>query len=79
MDPRIARALAEAFGVDPASVSEDTSPKTLPSWDSLGHLNLVAALEKAFGISLTMDEILAMQDVGCIARVLSGKGGGSPA
>ncbi len=73
MDPRLVTALAETFGADPASVSEATSPKTLATWDSLGHLNLVAALEKAFAVSFTMEETLAMEDAGAIQRILAAK------
>lgn len=73
MDARIAQVIAETFQVDASAVTEDTSPKTLPAWDSLGHLNLVAALEKAFGVSFTMDETLAMESAGAIARLVAGK------
>ncbi len=74
MDPRLAQAIASTFRMPFASVNETASQTSVPGWDSLGHLNLVAALEKAFGISLTMDEILGMQDVSAISRILVSKG-----
>ena len=73
MDPRLVQAIAETFQADPATVSEATSPKTLAAWDSLGHLTLVAALEKVFALSFTMEETLAMEDAGAIARILASK------
>lgn len=74
MDPRLAKVLAGTFRMPLASVDETTSQASVPEWDSLGHLNLVAALEEAFHISLTMDEILNMRDVPAIARILAAKG-----
>ncbi len=73
LDPRLAQAIAETFQVPSAGITEASSPQSIPAWDSLGHLNLVAALEKAFAVSLTMDEILAMQDAGAIARILAAR------
>ncbi len=73
MDPKLVQVLAENFQVDPTRISEASSPKTLPDWDSLAHLNLVGALEKAFGITFNMDDIFAMKDAGAIARLLEKK------
>ena len=44
------------------------------AWDSLKHMELVVSLEEAFGMQLTFDEIVAMQSVGEIKRVLRAKG-----
>lgn len=51
------RVFTETFGV------EDASLKTLKyqgvaSWDSVGHMSLVAALEDAFGITFDTDDII---------------------
>ena len=75
LEVRIAAVIAETFEVDAATVNAQSAPATIPNWDSLGHLNLVTALEKAFGIAFTMDEILAMSDAGAILKMLSGRGG----
>ena len=73
MDPRLAGVIATTFAVEPSAVSAETSPRTLATWDSLGHLNLVAALEAAFGVSFTMEETMSMEDAGAIARILASK------
>lgn len=34
--------------------------QSIPLWDSVGHMNLVAALEDAFDIMLETDDIIAL-------------------
>ncbi len=62
--------LADVFFADPAEFDDDASPERIAGWDSLSHLNMTVALEERFGVALTMDDIMAMQDVGAIRRVL---------
>jgi len=44
------------------------------NWDSLQHMDLIASLEQAYGVEFTFDEIISMQSVGEIKRVLRSKG-----
>ena len=44
--------------------------KKVDAWDSLKHMELIVALEQAFDVELTFDEIVAMQSVREIKRVL---------
>jgi acyl carrier protein len=59
------------------SVDHATSPDTIPDWDSLRHLQIVLALEEAYGLQFTVEEIEAMQSVRVIAAVLESRGHGS--
>lgn len=34
----------------------------IPEWDSIGHMNLVAALEEEFGIEMEIDDITDISD-----------------
>lgn len=49
----------ETFMIEPADV-ETASTTTVSSWDSIGKLNLVAALEDAFDIELETEDIIAL-------------------
>ena len=44
--------MATMLNVDPASIGPDTSMDTVPSWDSLRHMNLVLALEEEFKVTI---------------------------
>jgi len=42
--------IAGIFKLSAEAVPPDASADTLENWDSLGHLNLVLALEQEFGV-----------------------------
>ncbi len=47
-----------------------TAYGTTEGWDSLAHIQLVAALEHEFGIMLDTDEVIAMNDYGVVTGIL---------
>lgn len=69
-DYRLYRTIAEVLDVAPDSLSEESSPDTIPSWDSLNHLNLVMALESEFAVSLSAEDALDMRNVALIRTIL---------
>jgi acyl carrier protein len=70
---RVQQAFKAAFDVDPNTITLDTSASDIPLWDSVGHLSLASHLEEAFGISLDVDELMEMETVGEIVRVITPK------
>lgn len=62
--------LAEVLQMPAALVTDDLTMKDVDAWDSLKHMELVVALEQTFDLQLTFDEIVAMQSVREIKRVL---------
>ncbi|NLO79764.1 MAG: acyl carrier protein [Xanthomonadaceae bacterium] len=64
------RIIARVFGLPESQVDDDTSNQTIPNWDSMGHMTLVMELESAYGVSLSIDEVLMMTDVASIRRIL---------
>ncbi len=63
----------QAFDVDPLLVSMDTVPDNIPGWDSVGHLALVSSLERIFGLSFNVDDLMEMENVREVVRVLRSK------
>ena len=72
-DPLI-QVFAEGLGVDPGSLSEDTSPDNTTEWDSLAAITLVGLIEGEFDVRLGAREIMKMQTIGLARSVLKGKG-----
>ena len=66
----VRQTVAEVFGVDPGEVSAETSPESLPAWDSIGHLNLILAAEQRFGISFEPDKIPHLVSVRVLADAI---------
>lgn len=46
------------------TLAETTTANDIEEWDSLTHVELVRAVEKAFGIRFTSAEILSWKNVG---------------
>jgi acyl carrier protein len=53
---------------------EQINPTTIRSWDSLGHIRLVTAVEDTYNVSFTSREIMTMRSLADFQRVLSCKG-----
>lgn len=64
---------AEELDVEPAELSDQSSPETVETWDSLAAIRLVAAVESEFGVSLTAREIMRMRTIGIVREVLREK------
>lgn len=48
----------ECFGVSPDVLNEQFVYQCVPSWDSVGHMGLIAALEDSFDIMMETDDII---------------------
>lgn len=55
-------------------LTPQTGPDDVPKWDSLRHIALVTAIEDAYSISLSMDEMMEMVSVRAIQNVLDRHG-----
>ena len=66
--------IASTLHVPLERVTDELTMAEVETWDSLQHMNLIASLEQVFGVELTFEEIISMQSVGEIKRVLSSKG-----
>ena len=48
----------KCFGLDKSKLKKDVKYNSVPKWDSVGHMNMIAKLEDAFKISMEMDDII---------------------
>ena len=71
--PRIQEAFKATFEIDPQFVTAETSAGNIPGWNSLGHLSLTTQLEQTFGITFDVDELMEMENVREIVRIVSAK------
>jgi acyl carrier protein len=66
--------VARALKVPPSSILDTTSPETLRRWDSLRHIEVMTAVEDAYGVRFSTAEIVGATSVGEIRRLLRDKG-----
>lgn len=70
---RVQQTLADVFGVDVTTITDESSPNTLEQWDSMGHMNLVLALEQRFRVSFTPEEFAELDSVKTITQWVEAK------
>ncbi len=70
---KVKAAFSSAFDIDPQTITLDSTPNEIPAWDSMGHVELASSLERAFGLSFDVDDLMAMENVKEICRVVQSK------
>lgn len=70
---KVQTAFKSAFDVDPNSISMNTSPDEITAWDSMGHVTLASSLEKEFGLTFDVDDLMEMENVKEICRIVQSK------
>jgi acyl carrier protein len=69
----VRRIFRNTFNCDPEQIDLDTKPEQVKGWDSLGHVTLASNLEEAFGLSFEVDDLMEMEDVDAIVRIVRRK------
>ena len=72
---RVRAIAADVFQLDSATLTADSSPESIETWDSVQNLNLVLSLEEAFGFEFAPEEMDRMKTIGQIATVVAAKRG----
>ena len=72
IDKKIQKIFKDLFNED--DVSLETSFKDVAQWNSLGHIDLINALEKEFSVYFTFSELAELTNVNKIASSLRDKG-----
>jgi acyl carrier protein len=51
-------AFVESFEIEQSALQSNLEYNSIPEWDSIGHMGLIAALEDAFDIAMETDDII---------------------
>jgi acyl carrier protein len=65
---------AHVLRVPVDGLDDTTSPKTLAEWNSLRHVELVVAVEDAYGVRFSHAEVLSLESLGSFRLLLGKKG-----
>ncbi|MGN0679033.1 MAG: acyl carrier protein [Oscillospiraceae bacterium] len=60
----------DVFDNDEIELTDTTTADDIEEWDSLEHITLIAAVEKAFKMRFTMKEVSSMKNVGEMMSIL---------
>ena len=48
----------ESFSIGESDLNDDLVYESIPEWDSVGHMGMIAGLEDTFEITMEMDDII---------------------
>lgn len=71
---RLQKTMSATFNVSPSDVTPSTQDQDLRQWDSLGHINLLMALEQEFGVYIEVEEFGNLNSVPAIVEHLHKQG-----
>ena len=63
----------KTFELNDFKLSSDSKFEEVPGWDSLGHMQLISALEDEFDIELGIEEIIGVDTVQKIQNLVNSK------
>ncbi len=63
----------DVFDDDSLEISEATTAGSVPTWDSLTHIDMIVAVEKAFSVSFTTKEVGSLGNVGDLIRLIASR------
>jgi acyl carrier protein len=70
---RLKKVILTELGLDDFQFLDTTIASTVPGWDSLRHVSILTAVEKEYGIRLKTIEVLRLQNVGELQRLIDRK------
>ena len=68
---RLNAVFREVFDDESITVSENTTAADIEDWDSLTHIQLIAAVEDEFGVKFTMKQVSSMKNVGEMVQIIA--------
>jgi acyl carrier protein len=61
----------DVFDDESLEISDQTTAKDVEDWDSLSHINLIVAAERAFKVKFTTREVQSLANVGDFIRLIA--------
>ena len=70
---RLTKTVSQILEIPEKEVTPDLAIGSVEKWDSLGHLNLILAIEDEFGVKFRTEEILELTSIEDITKALKQK------
>jgi acyl carrier protein len=64
LDTRLQEIVQDVLGDDDLDLNEGTSAADVEGWDSLAHINIMVAVESAYGVTFTTDQLGQFRNLG---------------
>ena len=63
----------DVFDDDTIVAAPEMTADDVPEWDSLSHIRLILAVQKAFGIKMSAAQVASLKTVGDLADLIKAK------
>lgn len=73
IEKKLATVMCQVFKLPGESITPEATRKNLEQWDSLKHVNLMLALEDAFGVEFSDNEIATIDTFEVLVQTLQAK------
>jgi acyl carrier protein len=70
---RLTPIFRDVFNDDALVVSEGMTAADVPAWDSLSNINMIVAVEKAFGVKFSIKDVRNLKNVGELLELIKRK------
>lgn len=74
-EERLEATVRDALGLPADADVAGAAYGSTEGWDSVGHLQLVTAIEDAFGITIDADDVVDMSSYGAVRTILATRHG----
>ena len=74
MEKEIKSVIADVLGVEMGVLTDDLAPGDIPEWDSLRHMMILTALEKAYHMKFQREELVDVEDLADLVALVEEKG-----
>lgn len=74
MSKRLYSLIAKVMGIDASQINDESSPATIPSWDSFNSYVLLDELETEFKTQFTIEEVVETKNISDIKKHLKNHG-----
>ena len=72
---KVCEIVADSLAVERSEIDAATCAKNTPEWDSLAHLIILDAVERAFRVKLPRRAAYTVKDVGELTQLVAGETG----
>jgi len=74
MSEKLYDAIANVLKISSSTISDDSGPETIETWDSFNTLLILEELESAYDVKFSLDEVVNFKTVGDIKQSLKKHG-----
>ena len=71
IEDKLRKIFSETFAIDEKEVVDDLAYESIPSWDSVAHMAMVAEVEEIFDIMMDTDDIIEMSNFKISVEIVS--------